>query len=283
MRGRGSESEPDVPAGGGAAPFEPWPDTHVHVEWGVPGAAIAAARGDVVVVVDVLSFSTTVSIAAGRGARILPLTPAELTRRGGPAAVTHALGAHVAGRRGDPHAHFTLSPSSLGNVGEGDRLVLPSLNGATVARAAQGAPAVYTGCLRDASATAAAVAADLAAGRAPRVTIVAVGEQWSSVADDARVPGAVLARAYRPSLEDWIGAGAIAARLRAAGLSLSAEAGAAAAAWDSADLPGSVTASVSGRELAAKGFAADLGPAVEVDAAGHPTRLFADGWFAATG
>ncbi|MFE2081431.1 hypothetical protein ACFW92_15735, partial [Streptomyces scopuliridis] len=41
------------------APFDPWPTTHLHVEWGSQAAQLAADRGDTVVGVDTLTFSTT--------------------------------------------------------------------------------------------------------------------------------------------------------------------------------------------------------------------------------
>jgi 2-phosphosulfolactate phosphatase len=58
----------------------------------------------------------------------------------------------------------------------------------------------------------------------------------------------------RPGIEDWAGAGAIAAALRDAGLSLSVEAQAATLLADAVDL----AACVSARELVAAGFAADV-------------------------
>jgi phosphosulfolactate phosphohydrolase-like enzyme len=44
----------------------------IRLEWGPEGAALLAAECAVVIVVDVLSFSTAVDVAVGRGAAILP-------------------------------------------------------------------------------------------------------------------------------------------------------------------------------------------------------------------
>ena len=43
-----------------------------HLEWGVSGAKRAAERGDVVVVVDVLRFTSTVVAAVAAGATVYP-------------------------------------------------------------------------------------------------------------------------------------------------------------------------------------------------------------------
>jgi hypothetical protein len=58
-------------------------DYGVRLEWGREGAALLAAECAVVIVIDVLSFSTAVDIAVGRGAAVLPLrsdAPMEVKR-----------------------------------------------------------------------------------------------------------------------------------------------------------------------------------------------------------
>ena len=75
------------PGDAGRAPFDPWPDAELHVEWGQAAALLAAARGDAVVIIDVLSFSTTVSLAVDRGASVLALSRKEIDELGGPDAV----------------------------------------------------------------------------------------------------------------------------------------------------------------------------------------------------
>ena len=47
-------------------------DYAIRFEWGAPGVEVLAACSDVVIIVDVLSFSTCVDIAMARGAVILP-------------------------------------------------------------------------------------------------------------------------------------------------------------------------------------------------------------------
>ena len=248
-----------VPASLRPPMFDPWPDTSVHVEWGRTGASLAAARGDVVIVVDVLSFSTTLSIAATRDFTCLVYSGAEIESLGGPAMAAIRLGARpLSRRRRVEPGQVSLSPASLLEAEPGQRVIFTSLNGAAVVSAAAKAPAIAIGSPRNASACA-AVAAELMTGvRAGRITVVACGEQWSST--DAATAGT------RPAAEDWLGAGAVCARMADRGYSLSAEARLAASAWSQPSALADLADCISARELRAAGFAADVDLALEVDA-----------------
>lgn len=239
----------------GAGPdFDPWPDATIHLEWFPAAARQAARRGDILVMVDVLSLSTTLSIAAERHFTSLVYSPAEIADMGGLEAAAVALEARPLGkRRKVPPGELSLSPRSLLDADPGQRVLFTSLNGAAVVAAADGCPRVIAASLRNCDAAAEVLAQSLADGIGRRVTIVACGEHWSSVA--ASEPG------LRPSLEDWVGAGLLAGRIAARGYRLSAEARAAAVAADA----GLLADCVSARELRAAGFADDVELALQLD------------------
>ena len=156
-----------------------------------------------------------------------------------------------------PPGPFSLSPASLLAIPPGTRLRLPSPNGATVVLAAAGA-VVLAGCLRNASAVARA-ARDLGGP----VGVVAAGER--------RPDGGL-----RPAVEDLVGAGAV---LHALAGRPSPEARAAVAAFLAADdLAATLADCASGRELAARGQAADLPLAAEHDVS-QTVPLLRDGAF----
>lgn len=204
-------------------------------------AALAPFAGTVVVV-DVLSFSTCVSVAVTAGAVVLPL-PWRDERAGRAAA---EAGAVLAGPRSLTEP--SLSPPSLASLPPGTTLALPSPNGAQAVLLAARHAAVAVGCLRNADATAASVA-----GLPRPVVLAAAGERWP----DERM---------RPALEDRLGAGRIAGLLGAGGLTLSAEARAAAGLAAATDLAAALRDCASGRELTARGFAADVEYATQLDA-----------------
>ena len=122
-------------------------------EWG-PDAVTALAPADVIIVVDVFSFTTCVDVAVSRGVAILPYAWND------PSAAEYATaqGAELAGKR--RKTRYSLAPESYLDAPAGLRCVLPSPNGArvTLAAAASGA-VVLAGCLRNARAVAAAAAA----------------------------------------------------------------------------------------------------------------------------
>jgi 2-phosphosulfolactate phosphatase len=250
----------------GSDPFEPWPSVEIHVEWGPVGARAAADRGDGVVIMDVVSFSTSASIVCEQGGTALVYSGAELDAMGGRTQAAESLGATIVTkeRRTD---RISLSPASLTAVGADERVVLTSLNGAACLAAANSAPTVLIGSLRTCTATAAAMAAALDDRTVRRWTVIACGEHWSSVGVD------VAGQPTRFAVEDWLGAGAIVAALRSvrAHTTASAEADAASRTVDVATIAG-VTACISGRELFAKGFTADVELAVQLDASGRAVR-----------
>ena len=217
----------------GIVPFHDQYEAECRVEWGVMGAA-CLAPADVIIVVDVLSFTTCVDVAAERGAAILPYAWKDASAAGF-AADHHA---ELAGERGA--AKYSLSASSFLSATPGVRCVLPSPNGATVSMTAVGhAPVVLAACLRNADAV-----AEAAARMGGSFNVCPAGERWSD-------------GSLRPALEDWLGAGAV---LRALPGRKSPEAQSAIAAFEDAERGlGKVLASASsGRELVERGYTADV-------------------------
>jgi 2-phosphosulfolactate phosphatase len=204
----------------------------------------------------VLSFCTSVDVAVGRGARVLPQRWADPGAHGEPA----ARGAVHAGRRDGPGP--SLRPSSLLGLAVGTLLAIPSPNGASLCVAAARQDAVVlAGCLRNATAVAAEAAAQAAAGP---VGVVPAGERW---------PDGTL----RVAVEDALGAGAIVAALAAGagGRTLSPEAELVAAQFAAAadDLPAVLARLASGRELIADGYGTDVDLAAAHDVSPAAPRL----------
>jgi len=214
------------------------------LEWGEAGVRLLAGQVDVVVIVDVLSFSTSVSVAVERGAAVIP----HPVRDDSAAERARSLGATLANpQRGGPGP--TLSPASLSVLGQGELLVLPSPNGSTCSSvAAEAGAIVVAGCLRNATAV-----GRFAARRAGPIAVIAAGERW---------PGGGL----RPAVEDLIGAGAILAAFDAGGLSPEARAAVAAFRAVAGDLRPTLDACASGQELRDAGFGHDVAIAAELDA-----------------
>lgn len=232
----------------------PWLDQRpydVRFEWGPAG--IGPLSADVVVVVDVLRFTTAVEAGVSRGVAVHPYR----WRDPSAAAFADRLGARLAdGAGGSP----SLSPASLLGLPPGSTVVLPSPNGSTCAALAHEAGAqVVAACLRNASAVAAWVA-----GRPGAVAVIACGERWPD-------------GSLRPALEDHLGAGAVLAGLDG---DLSPEARAAVAVWrDSRTHVTDVLAACSsGREQRERGWAEDLRYAADVDAS-RAVPVLVDGAF----
>ncbi len=245
----------------GTSPFEPWPDeAQIHVEWGPPGARLAGDRGDLVVIVDVLAFSTSVTTTVARGGTALSYSADELDAMGGRDHAAASLDAEIVAKdRAATTARFSLSPASLASIEPGDRLIFTSLNGAACTSAASNAPLVLVGGLTNRTAVAHVVRDLLADGSADRCTIVACGERWTSVPDEPD--------SLRPSIEDLIGAGAIVDALTGLRTSPEAEVAAASFAVSKHRILQVLRSCVSGRELIDRGFPDDGDLAAAIDSA----------------
>jgi 2-phosphosulfolactate phosphatase len=225
----------------------------VRFEWGAAGARRLAADTACLVVVDVLSFTTSVSVAVERGTRVFPYAWRDET------AVAYArdMDAELAvGRRAaTPAAPWSLSPAALRRAPITPRLVLPSPNGSAISAAA-GDTTVVAGCLRNGTAVARWLLRNRYGTAERPVAVIAAGEQWPN-------------GSLRPALEDLLGAGAVVAALHEQGAGpLSPEAAAARACRTHIpDLAAAVTACASGLELSGDGFAEDVAVATEIDAA----------------
>src|SRR3954467_5622992 len=101
----------------------------VRAQWGLTGAARVAGAA-AVVVVDVLSFTTSVVVAVDRGIRVYPHPWHDSAR----ARASEVDGALAGGQyRVDADHPWSLSPAGLLRAPATARLVLPSPNGPPVA------------------------------------------------------------------------------------------------------------------------------------------------------
>jgi 2-phosphosulfolactate phosphatase len=218
-------------------------DHRIRLDWG-PTGAVAIARGaDVAVVVDVLSFTTAVSVAVDRGITVFPF------RWGDERAAEYAeeQDANLALNRLDARwrrGAVSLSPVSLQTAHGIERLVLPSPNGSTIcALLAESGVRVVAACLRNARAVGEWLRPQVEAGAV--VAVVPAGERWPD-------------RTLRPAAEDFWGAGAVLDGLDDGGLSPEARLARDAYAGFAKRPLEHLTTCASGLELIAKGFADDV-------------------------
>lgn len=205
----------------------------VDLEWGPNGLRTLAPGSGIVVIVDVLSFTTVVDLAVGRGAVVLPYRWHDGAEQAYAATHDAEIG--------------PLSPTAMASAPTGARLVIPSPNGSALSfgAAEAGAATVVSACLRNAP----AVGAWIAERAEPdeRVAVIPAGERWRGATGP-----------LRPAFEDLVGAGAVIDALGE--LALAPEARAARAAFRDAapDLAGLLHTCPSGREKRDRGEAGDV-------------------------
>ncbi len=238
----------------------------MRLEWGLRGARELVGGGvRTVVVVDVLSFTTSVTVAVERGTAVRP----HRWGAGSAVALAAELDAVCAvGRTAAGPGEISLSPASIVAAEPVERLVLPSPNGSAICAELAGAGAeVVAACLRNAGAV-----GRWLKDRPGPVGVVAAGERWGD--DDS----------LRPAVEDLWGAGAVVAALVIARpeLPASPEALTARAAFGAvrADPLTQLRCSASGIELERKGFGVDVAVAAELDGS-SVVPVLTDGWFTA--
>ncbi|MCI4063609.1 2-phosphosulfolactate phosphatase [Micromonospora sp. R77] len=234
-----------------AAAVHAQPGSGARFDWGLTGAAELGRVCAALVVVDVLSFTTAVEVAVGRGMRVHPFPwgeqAADYARRVGAVAA-------VGRRRTTPEHPWSLSPAALRAAPVVPDLVLPSPNGSAISAAASatGLP-VIAACLRNARAVGRWLQAEGYGSIDAPVGVVAAGERWPD-------------GSLRPSVEDQLGAASVLDALSDVSGGLSVEAAMALAALASTpDVAAAVRGCVSGRELIEGGFAADVAVAVQLD------------------
>lgn len=237
----------------------------VRFDWGLRGARECGPGSTVVAVVNVLSFTTAVSVATERGIEVLPYrwrdeTAAEYARRHD---AVLAVGRSEAG----PGA-VSLSPPTLRETAAA-RVVLPSPNGSTITHALAGLGCDVIGVSLRNAAAAARWTRDRIGGEGT-VLAIASGEHWPD-------------GGLRPAVEDLWGAGAFLAALAGLGVTeASPEASAATAAYGAVGDPRiALEQCAGGRELIAYGYPDDVVIAAEADASDTVPLLAGDRFVAA--
>lgn len=240
----------------------------IRMDWGSAGAAAICRGADYAVIADILSFTTTLSVAIDGGADVFPYrwrdsSAAEFAARHD---AVLARGRSEATRSG---GGISLSPASVRAAAGLTRLVLPSPNGSALAsQLSDGGAAVVGACFRNRTAVAQWLARPDEHQHPPVIAVIAAGEKWAD-------------GSLRPAAEDLWGAGAVICALTALGRTgLSPEARTAAAAFAAVQphLEAELLNCSSGRELADLGFSQDVAIAAELDVS-TAVPVLADGRF----
>lgn len=199
-------------------------------------------------------------VAVSRGAAVYLFPHGD---EDGARAAADRVGAVLARPRRTPGEGFSLSPVSLLTLPTGTKLVPPSPNGSRLSLAC-GARPVLAGCLRNAAAVARTARAMSGGGA---VGVIPAGERWPD-------------GSLRPAIEDLLGSGAVIHHLA---LPCSPEAQVARDALRAAGEGVSrlIRASISGCELADRGFDGDVALAVEQDVSAQAPLLTAGAYRAA--
>ena len=195
---------------------------------------------NVLIIVDILSFSTCIDIAVSRGATVFPYL-GDINKL---AAFASEVGAFPVSHKRSLDL-YSLSPTSLRKLLPGTRLILPSLNGSKLS-AMSNDKTTFTACFRNASAV-----ARKSQHIGKNICVIAAGEKWKN--------GNI-----RFAVEDFIGAGALISQLKG---NKSPEAISCQNAFQplTHDLHHYLSQCSSGKELIEAGFSQDINLAAALD------------------
>lgn len=247
------------------------------LEWGMAGALAAPEDTWAFVVVDILSFTTAVTVAVSRGIEVIACPDTSAAHRFAAEHPGTAVG--VARSSVDADHPWSLSPAGLARAPVTRRLALPSPNVSAVAAKLASARKLTVACsLRNVTAVASWLARN-GSGRRPdgpgrsepppsrelpaferpgSVVVVAAGERWPD-------------GSLRPAIEDSIGAGLLLHRLSVGSPPVRLSPAAALAARSvrgltADELAALIRTGVSGTELTDAGYDEDVEMAVQLDA-----------------
>lgn len=226
----------------------------VRLEWGTAAVRYAAKDVECIVIVDVMSFSTCVSLAVDNGAQVYPYPWKDASAIG----FANNIGARLASYdRLSDAGGFSLSPASIRKIEKGEKLVLPSPNGSAISFLARDRVTdvtLFSGCFRNLSQTA------MACRDFKRILVIPCGERWPN-------------GSLRPAIEDYAAAGGIIAAIGRD--RCSPEAAGAVAAWQQLNLL-SLRECASALELQQHGFQEDVELCLDLDSAKWTCQLQGD-------
>lgn len=213
------------------------------LDWGLNGIKRAVKRKDIIVIIDVLSFSTTVITAIHYGAEIFPFIKSNIKDID---LYAQKINAEVVLGRSEAklYKRQSLSPLSFDKSCNKKKFLLPSRNGSTYSKIAENNKYVFIGSIINASSVSSTINKIRKFNKIP-VTVISCGERWK---EDKEL---------RPSIEDYLGAGAILSTLN--GIK-SPEAKVCINAFKTSkpELKKLIWNSISGRELRSWGFDKDV-------------------------
>ena len=213
---------------------------NVYCEWGLKGIQKYKEISDVIIIVDVLSFSTSVDIAVANGAVIYPYKFLDETTYLYSMQVNAEL-ASVSRSKDE----YSISPVSLMSIPSGTKLVIPSPNGAELSLSTGSVPTICS-CFRNFKSV-----AEYAMSFGENILVIPAGEKW----DDGSI---------RFAIEDYLAAGAL---ISCIGGNLQTESKAASVLFNNLkdNVQDILKNCASGMELIEKGFEEDVSLASELN------------------